>query len=403
MNLILKKIRGECGLGEPTKLTYYRNTAGKVVFKAWFDELITPQDLIGTDRELSSSKLNKFHSQFHDEDELEYEDDFAIVDFNLHKGWVKFIPNDQDYNYVESVKDIQKNKLNEKKLTLTKGKLLTEKLAEAFDVIYEDDAVEELEKNTKNFENKTAKDQDTKKDIPPTKIFVYSGRALTLCPDAVSKAFSDFTAMAEKLQKPDEAGGEPFTIKTLYVPYSDYLLLGALGYSKTFEALPVDAQKANLYLDDFAVNTVSIQELNLLATSDKPVKMFLSDPTAAEKCKALAGYISKFDSTANVDDNAAIKIFADLKAAEETALQQLEAACKSFLESFKKHLDNKDFAKGEELFRKEDSGETEEQKDNNSDDQNNEQTDNSNDSSGDSQTGESSETSGDTTAEEGQQ
>ena len=125
MNLILKKIRGECGLGEPTKLTYYRNTAGKVVFKAWFDELITPQDLIDTDRELSSSKLNKFHSQFHDEDELEYKDDFAIVDFNLHKGWVKFIPNDQDYNYVESVRDIQKNKLNEEKLTLTKGKLLT--------------------------------------------------------------------------------------------------------------------------------------------------------------------------------------------------------------------------------------------------------------------------------------
>ncbi len=252
-------------------------------------------------------------------------------------------------------------------------------------------------------EDGTAGKQDTKKDIPPTKIFVYSGRALTLCPEAVSKAFADFTAMAGKLQEPDEAGGEPFTIKTLYVPYSDYLLLGALGYSKTFEALPVDAQKANLYLDDFAVNTVSIQELNLLATSDKPVKMFLSDPTAAEKCKALAGYISKFDSTANVEDNAAIKIFADLKAAEETALQQLEAACKSFLESFKKHLDNKDFAKGEELFMKEDSGETEEQKDNNSEEQNKEQTENSNESAEGTQSEESSEASGDTSVEEGQQ
>lgn len=363
MQLILKKIRGECGLGEPEKLTYYRNKDGKVVFKAWFDELITPQELIDTDREASDTKRNKIYSQFHDEDQIEYEDDFAIVDFNLHKGWVKFIPNDQDYKYVESFRDIKQDKLgllevDKQSITLVKGNLIKESAASSYGFIYEDDSSDALDDANESEEDGTAAQDQADKalEVPPTKIFVYSGRALALVQDAVKNAFQEVNGMIKEIQAGDDASeGQPYTIKFLYVPYSDYLLLGTMGYSKTVEAAAAAncPGEANLYLDNFADKTKSTEILDKIQNAKGVAKkMFLVDSNLPNACSKLAGYVSSFDQTMSEADNKALKIFMDLKSAEETALNTLEASCKSFLEKFKEHLDKEDFEKGEELAMK---------------------------------------------------
>ena len=45
--VIVKKVQAECGLEDPTKITYYRDEEGRVVFKLWFDSLILPETLAG--------------------------------------------------------------------------------------------------------------------------------------------------------------------------------------------------------------------------------------------------------------------------------------------------------------------------------------------------------------------
>lgn len=135
LDTIIKKIQNRCYLENPTKITYYRNENGEVIFKAFFDSLVIPESLrLG---------VQDIQNTFTVANTYEYEDDFQILSLNQDKGYVEFIPDNQHFHIVNSYKDANKpedkkeeslvhiasNKLNEA-FARAKGYILQESDAE---------------------------------------------------------------------------------------------------------------------------------------------------------------------------------------------------------------------------------------------------------------------------------
>lgn len=93
---IIKKIQNRCYLEDPVKVTYYWNEDHKVVFKIYFESLYLPKELrIGKD-----TIQNTFVTQ----NVYEYEDDFEILELNQDQGYIKVLPDNQNFKVINSYK-----------------------------------------------------------------------------------------------------------------------------------------------------------------------------------------------------------------------------------------------------------------------------------------------------------
>lgn len=131
------KIQNECALEEPSKITYFWNENGKVVFKFYFDSLYLPDDLNLSDEKRSERIKNLFTNQ----NVYEFQDDFNIIELNTEEGWIKVIPTDQNFKVVDSYKDLKKKKEDDEKeeSVVLAGKRLNENVALAEGMILRED------------------------------------------------------------------------------------------------------------------------------------------------------------------------------------------------------------------------------------------------------------------------
>lgn len=98
LQTIVRKIQNRCYLENPTKITYYRNDDGDVVFKIFFDSLYVPEKFRVAEENLQN--------MFATANCYEYEDDFRIIALDQDEGFVKVIPDSQKFKIVNSYKDV---------------------------------------------------------------------------------------------------------------------------------------------------------------------------------------------------------------------------------------------------------------------------------------------------------
>lgn len=165
LKTIILKVRNECALEEPTKITYYWDEEGKIVFKLFFDSLYIPQNL----RVENDKKIKNLFSV---QNVYEFKDDFKIIDFNTEEGFVKILPKDQNFQIINNYKDLGDSEKNESVLKLA-GKKLKESLAIAKGFpLFESDSEtkEQLEANLDDSKisaaNKKKGEKETNKNRP---------------------------------------------------------------------------------------------------------------------------------------------------------------------------------------------------------------------------------------------
>ena len=206
--VIVKKVQAECGLEDPTKITYYRDEEGKVVFKLWFDSLILPETLAGKKKDEFEWQANVNNTFINNEPYL-YDDDFTILEYNEEKGWVKVLPDQQDFEIVESYNKLIDSK--DEDLVRLQGKKLNEKVAKAYSLtLYEaeDEVASDINTLT-NDPNFTAKSVEEKKgektnkveEKVPTIFFAFS----LCCPGLVVE---EYKAFAKLIQEANEKAGQ---------------------------------------------------------------------------------------------------------------------------------------------------------------------------------------------------
>lgn len=100
LQTIVRKIQNRCYLENPTKITYYRNDDGDIVFKIFFDSLYVPEKFRVAEENLQN--------MFATANCYEYEDDFRIIALDQDEGFVKVIPDSQKFKIVNSYKDVNK-------------------------------------------------------------------------------------------------------------------------------------------------------------------------------------------------------------------------------------------------------------------------------------------------------
>lgn len=183
---IMLKIQNECALEEPSKITYFWNENGKVVFKFYFDSLYLPDDLNLSDEKKSERIKNLFTNQ----NVYEFQDDFNIIELNTEEGWIKVIPTDQNFKVVDSYKDLKKKKEDDEKeeSVVLAGKRLNENVALAEGMILrEGDAdvsqADQIQADGLNISQKQ-QNQDTKfqsKDSTKKQTTVLKGKSIFIC------------------------------------------------------------------------------------------------------------------------------------------------------------------------------------------------------------------------------
>ena len=202
------KIQNECALEEPSKITYFWNENGKVVFKFYFDSLYLPDDLNLSGEKRSERIKNLFTNQ----NVYEFQDDFNIIELNTEEGWIKVIPTDQNFKVVDSYKDLKKKKEDDEKeeSVFLAGKRLNENVALAEGMILRegDTQVQGETKIDTSGSGAEIKDQersglaDTNKNKDTTKkqTTVLKGKSIFICTvgnpfgksiEVLSKAFED--------------------------------------------------------------------------------------------------------------------------------------------------------------------------------------------------------------------
>ena len=107
LETILLKIRNRCGLEEQTKITYYWDEEKRIVFKVFFDSLYLPKELrVGEDN---------IQNMFLTQNVYAYKDDFQILELNQDEGFVKILPDDQDFVVIDSYKAAKQSDEESKK------------------------------------------------------------------------------------------------------------------------------------------------------------------------------------------------------------------------------------------------------------------------------------------------
>ena len=245
---IVKKVQAECGLEDPTKITYYRDEEGKVVFKLWFDSLILPETLAGKKKDEFEWQANVNNTFINNEPYL-YDDDFTILEYNEEKGWVKVLPDQQDFEIVESYNKLIDSK--DEDLVRLQGKKLNEKVAKAYSLtLYEaeDEVASDIDTSTNdpNFtrrEVENKKDEETNKveEKVPTIFFAFS----LCCPGLVVE---EYKAFAKLIQEANEKAGQSenkATVKLIYFNSADSAALALLDMGQMISILESQGIKTN--------------------------------------------------------------------------------------------------------------------------------------------------------------
>lgn len=246
--VIVKKVQAECGLEDPTKITYYRDEEGKVVFKLWFDSLILPETLAGKKKDEFEWQANVNNTFINNEPYL-YDDDFTILEYNEEKGWVKVLPDQQDFEIVESYNKLIDSK-DEDSVRL-QGKKLNEKVAKAYSLtLYEaeDKVASDINTltNDPNFTARIAeeeKEEETNKvkEKVPTIFFAFS----LCCPGLVVE---EYKAFAKLIQEANEKAGQSenkATVKLIYFNSMDSAALALLDMGQMISILESQGIKTN--------------------------------------------------------------------------------------------------------------------------------------------------------------
>lgn len=246
--VIVKKVQAECGLEDPIKITYYRDEEGKVVFKLWFDSLILPETLAGKKKDEFEWQANVNNTFINNEPYL-YDDDFTILEYNEEKGWVKVLPDQQDFEIVESYNKLIDSK-DEDSVRL-QGKKLNEKVAKAYSLtLYEaeDKVASDIDTSTNdpNFtrrEVENKKDEETNKveEKVPTIFFAFS----LCCPGLVVE---EYKAFAKLIQEANEKAGQSenkATVKLIYFNSADSAALALLDMGQMISILESQGIKTN--------------------------------------------------------------------------------------------------------------------------------------------------------------
>ena len=246
--VIVKKVQAECGLEDPTKITYYRDEEGRVVFKLWFDSLILPETLAGKKKDEFEWQANVNNTFINNEPYL-YDDDFTILEYNEEKGWVKVLPDQQDFEIVESYNKLIDSK-DEDSVRL-QGKKLNEKVAKAYSLtLYEaeDEVASDINTltNDPNFTAKSVeerKEEETNKveEKVPTIFFAFS----LCCPGLVVE---EYKAFAKLIQEANEKAGQSenkATVKLIYFNSADSAALALLDMGQMISILESQGIKTN--------------------------------------------------------------------------------------------------------------------------------------------------------------
>lgn len=246
--VIVKKVQAECGLEDPVKITYYRDEEGKVVFKLWFDSLILPETLAGKKKDEFEWQANVNNTFINNEPYL-YDDDFTILEYNEENGWVKVLPDQQDFEIVESYNKLIDSK-DEDSVRL-QGKKLNEKVAKAYSLtLYEaeDEVASDVDTSTNdpNFTQRKAeekKEEETNKvkEKVPTIFFAFS----LCCPGLVVE---EYKAFAKLIQEANEKAGQSenkATVKLIYFNSADSAALALLDMGQMISILESQGIKTN--------------------------------------------------------------------------------------------------------------------------------------------------------------
>lgn len=246
--VIVKKVQAECGLEDPVKITYYRDEDGKVVFKLWFDSLILPETLAGKKKDEFEWQANVNNTFINNEPYL-YDDDFTILEYNEEKGWVKVLPDQQDFEIVESYNKLIDSK-DEDSVRL-QGKKLNEKVAKAYSLtLYEaeDEVASDINTLTndpnftaKNVEEEKEEETNKVKEKVPTIFFAFS----LCCPGLVVE---EYKAFAKLIQEANEKAGQSenkATVKLIYFNSMDSAALALLDMGQMISILESQGIKTN--------------------------------------------------------------------------------------------------------------------------------------------------------------
>ena len=246
--VLVKKVQAECGLEDPIKITYYRDEEGKVVFKLWFDSLILPETLAGKKKDEFEWQANVNNTFINNETYL-YDDDFTILEYNEEKGWVKVLPDQQDFEIVESYNKLIDSK--DEDLVRLQGKKLNEKVAKAYSLtLYEaeDEVASDIDTSTNdpNFtqrEVENKKDEETNKveEKVPTIFFAFS----LCCPGLVVE---EYKAFAKLIQEANEKAGQSenkAAVKLIYFNSADSAALALLDMGQMISILESQGIKTN--------------------------------------------------------------------------------------------------------------------------------------------------------------
>lgn len=284
--VIVKKVQAECGLEDPIKITYYRDEGGKVVFKLWFDSLILPETLAGKKKDEFEWQANVNNTFINNEPYL-YDDDFTILEYNEEKGWVKVLPDQQDFEIVESYNKLIDSK-DEDSVRL-QGKKLNEKVAKAYSLtLYEaeDEVASDIDTSTNdpNFTEKEAKegkDKETNKveEKVPTIFFAFS----LCCPGLVVE---EYKAFAKLIQEANEKAGQSenkATVKLIYFNSADSAALALLDMGQMISILEsqgIETNNSNFIGSDMKsiIDTLTGEKVCDLSKSH-----VIASATAAEK------------------------------------------------------------------------------------------------------------------------
>lgn len=246
--VLVKKVQAECGLEDPIKITYYRDEEGRVVFKLWFDSLILPGTLAGKKKDEFEWQANVNNTFINNEPYL-YDDDFTILEYNEEKGWVKVLPDQQDFEIVESYNKLIDSK--DEDLVRLQGKKLNEKVAKAYSLtLYEaeDEVASDIDTST-NDPNFTAKSVEERKEEEtnkveekvPTIFFAFS----LCCPGLVVE---EYKAFAKLIQEANEKAGQSenkATVKLIYFNSADSAALALLDMGQMISILESQGIKTN--------------------------------------------------------------------------------------------------------------------------------------------------------------
>lgn len=231
---IIRKIQNRCLLEDPVKITYFFDDDRNVVFKIYFDSLYVPEKFrLDTD---------DVQNMFTPSNVYEFEDDFRILELNQDEGYVKVLPDCQNFKVVDSYSESNKLSLDVKNENVClAGKRLNEDFARATGyILYESDAgTPQTTKELKDMEKEKAPEEKKKTKInlvvigiscPVTKngIATYE-KALNACYGSTSGP--QMTNVAMTFNQTSNEDGSKIPIKVaVTVPYIDGKVIPSFAY-----------------------------------------------------------------------------------------------------------------------------------------------------------------------------